>query len=114
MRHQSLNAPEGIVTVDVETQHTWRPVYVGKIRSDGQFDLVWSSEKPIRPIPYPRSRSRMEWDAFLENLHQTWGGWANPDSGQGTRGGNGDVPTSHTSETETRFSTSKWLAQAAR
>ena len=29
MRHQSLNAPEGIVTVDDETQHTWRPVYVG-------------------------------------------------------------------------------------
>ena len=58
MRRQSLNAPEGIVTVDEETQHTWRPVYVGRIRSDGQFDLVWSSEKPIRPIPYPRSRSR--------------------------------------------------------
>ena len=54
MRRQSLNAPEGIVTVDDETHHTWRPVYVGRIRSDGQFDLVWSSEKPIRPIPYPR------------------------------------------------------------
>ena len=58
MRRQSLNAPEGIVTVDEETQHTWRPVYVGRIRGDGQFDLVWSSEKPIRPIPYPRSRSQ--------------------------------------------------------
>ena len=58
MRRQSLNAPEGIVTVDEETQHTWRPVYVGRIRADGQFDLVWSSEKPIRPIPYPRSRSQ--------------------------------------------------------
>jgi urea transport system substrate-binding protein len=78
MRHQSLNAPEGIVTVDEETQHTWRPVYVGRIRSDGQFDIVWNSEKPIRPIPYPRSRSRAEWDSFLDNLHQRWGGWANP------------------------------------
>ena len=45
MRRQSLNAPEGIVTVDEETQHTWRPVFVGRIRSDGQFDIVWSSEK---------------------------------------------------------------------
>ena len=56
------------MTVDEETQHTWRPVYVGRIRGDGQFDLVWSSEKPIRPIPYPRSRSHAEWDSFLENL----------------------------------------------
>jgi urea transport system substrate-binding protein len=78
LRHQSLNAPEGIVTVDEETQHTWRPVYVGRILGDGQFDLVWSSEKPIRPIPYPRSRSQEEWDSFLENLYRTWGGWANP------------------------------------
>jgi urea transport system substrate-binding protein len=84
MRRQSLNAPEGIVTVDDETQHTWRPVFVGRIRNDGQFDIVWSSEKPIRPIPYPRSRSREEWDSFLENLYQAWGGWANPGTGRGT------------------------------
>ena len=86
MRRQSLNAPEGIVTVDEETQHTWRPVYVGRIRSDGQFDLVWSSEKPIRPIPYPRSRSRADWDSFLENLNKAWGGWANPGTRREVKG----------------------------
>ena len=78
IRRQSLNAPEGIMTVDDETQHTWRPVYVGKIRGDGQFELVWSSEKPIRPIPYPSSRPQAEWESFLDNLNRTWGGWANP------------------------------------
>ena len=78
IRRQSLNAPEGIVSVDDETQHTWRPVYVGRIRADGQFDLVWSSEKPVRPIPYPNSRTHAEWDAFLDGLYRTWGGWANP------------------------------------
>ena len=78
IRRQSLNAPEGIVSVDDETQHTWRPVFVGQIRADGQFDLVWSSEKPVRPIPYPNSRSHAEWDAFLDGLYQSWGGWANP------------------------------------
>ena len=78
IRRQSLNAPEGIVSVDDETQHTWRPVFVGQIRADGQFDLVWKSEKPVRPIPYPSSRSHAEWDAFLEGLYKAWGGWANP------------------------------------
>ena len=83
IRRQSLNAPEGIVSVDYETQHTWRPVYIGRVRADGQFDLVWNSDKPVRPIPYPPSRSHAEWDAFLEDLHRRWGGWANPGPGAG-------------------------------
>jgi urea transport system substrate-binding protein len=114
MRRQSLNAPEGIVTVDEETQHTWRPVYVGRIRSDGQFDLVWSSEKPIRPIPYPRSRSRAEWDSFLENLNRSWGGWANPGIRPGPQEGSVDLSASDSVETEKRFANSKPLAQSAR
>ncbi len=78
IKRQSLNAPEGIISVDAETQHTWRPVYVGRVRADGQFDLVWSSEKPVRPIPYPPSRTRPEWELFLDGLYRSWGGWANP------------------------------------
>jgi len=89
LRRQSLNAPEGIVSVDDETQHTWRPVYVGRIRNDGQFDVVWSSGKPVRPIPYPTSRTKSEWESFLDNLYRTWGGWANPGSGGSLRGAGG-------------------------
>lgn len=73
IRQQSLEAPEGVVSTDSETLHTWRPFYLGKIRSDGQFDIVWSLEKPIRPVPYPILRSRAEWDAFAEKLYTTWG-----------------------------------------
>jgi urea transport system substrate-binding protein len=94
LRRQSLNAPEGIVSVDDETQHTWRPVYVGQIRADGQFDLVRSYEKPVRPIPYPSSRSHAEWDAFLNGLYKAWGDtWAKPDL-RGTSRRVGDVPGS--------------------
>ena len=78
VRRQSLAAPEGIISVDGPTQHTWRPVYVGRIRGDGQFDIVWSSEKAVRPIPFPISRSRTSWEGFLSELYRTWGGWANP------------------------------------
>ncbi|MHB8520988.1 MAG: urea ABC transporter substrate-binding protein [Limisphaerales bacterium] len=79
MLTQSLNAPEGVVSVDPETQHTWRSFSIGKIRLDGQLDLVWSAQKAIRPVPYPISRSQSEWDAFLLELYNGWGGkWANP------------------------------------
>jgi urea transport system substrate-binding protein len=79
MRHQSRNAPEGIIAIDPETQHTWRPVFIGRIRPDGQFDLVWTSRTAVRPVPFPISRSRPEWEAFVTDLQRSWGGeWANP------------------------------------
>jgi len=114
IRRQSLNAPEGIVSVDDETQHTWRPVYVGRIRSDGQFELVWSSGKPVRPIPFPRSRTQLEWESFLANLYRTWGGWANPYTGGGSRGGSGMPGSSAASNTSTGATADPRLAQAIR
>ncbi len=79
LKNQSLNAPEGIVYIDGETQHTWKSVRIGKIQEGGQFEVVWNSGKPIRPIPYPLYRTRNEWDKFLQGLYTRWGGsWANP------------------------------------
>jgi urea transport system substrate-binding protein len=79
MRRQSLDAPEGVISIDPNTHHTWRPVYIGKARADGQFDLVWTSQKPIRPVPYPLTRTKAEWDAYLSDLYARWRNtWANP------------------------------------
>jgi len=79
MSHQSLDAPEGIVSIDAENHHTWRPVYIGKVRSDAQFDIVWSSESSIRPEPYPLSRSHDDWNLLLTKLYGEWGNsWSNP------------------------------------
>lgn len=70
---ESLEAPEGVISVDLDSLHTWRPFYLGKIRADGQFDVVWSLEKPVRPVPFPALRSRLEWETFVEKLYTTWG-----------------------------------------
>ncbi len=79
IRHQSLDAPEGIIAVDPQTQHTWRPVSIGRIRSDRQFEIVWTSGSAVRPVPFPISRSRPEWERFVDALHRGWGGqWAAP------------------------------------
>ena len=74
IKRQSYDAPGGVVYVEPENQHTWKVVRIGKIREDGQFDVVWTSEKPIRPVPYPIYRSREEWTAFLDGLYRGWGG----------------------------------------
>lgn len=50
---QTLSAPEGIVAVDALTRHLWKSVRIGRVRADGQFDLVWQSERSIAPAPFP-------------------------------------------------------------
>jgi urea transport system substrate-binding protein len=79
LRHQSLDAPEGVIAIDPETQHTWRPVFIGRIRTDGQVDIVWSSHTAVRPVPFPLSRSRLDWEEFVDDLYRRWGGrWVAP------------------------------------
>ena len=75
----SYNAPQGLVSIDQATQHTKKKVYIGQIRGDGQFDIVWESKGLVDPIPYPDSRTKAEWEAYLQNLYNDWDqNWANP------------------------------------
>jgi urea transport system substrate-binding protein len=79
IRYQSRNAPEGVISIDRDTHHTWRPVYIARVRPDGQFEVVWTSKLPARPVPYPWSRTRSQWDAYLNEMYASWGNsWANP------------------------------------
>ncbi|PKV90083.1 urea ABC transporter substrate-binding protein [Streptomyces sp. TLI_146] len=67
-------APQGPVWVDEENQHLWRTVRIGRIRPDRQFDIVWTSEVVIRPVPYPPYRTRRAWNELLTGLYDGWGG----------------------------------------
>jgi urea transport system substrate-binding protein len=79
LANQAFQAPEGIVYLNAENHHTWKTVRIGEIRKDGQFEIAWTSQGPVRPVPYPIYRSPSEWHAFLEQLYQGWGEkWANP------------------------------------
>ena len=79
MKGLSFDAPEGLVRIDPETQHAWKTVRIGRITEDGTFEVVYSSEKPIQPVPYPPSRTRPQWDAYLGERQRGWGGrWSNP------------------------------------
>ena len=71
---QSLDAPEGVVTIDPESRIAWRPFILGKARGDGQFDLAWSIPKPIQPVTFPATRSKARWQALVEELKARWGG----------------------------------------
>jgi branched-chain amino acid transport system substrate-binding protein len=48
----SLDAPEGPVQIDADNNHVWLTPRIGRVRRDGEFDVVWEGKGPIKPDPY--------------------------------------------------------------
>jgi len=46
--------PGGLVRLDPKTQHCTRYFRLGRMRTDRQFDIVFQSDAPIEPDPYPQ------------------------------------------------------------
>ena len=53
----SFDAPEGKVTVNGENHHIAKTGLIGQINTANQFDVVWTSEKPIEPDPFLKGYS---------------------------------------------------------
>ena len=52
---------------------------MGRVVENGQFEILWSSETPRRPVPYPPTRPRAAWETFLQGLYKGWGdNWEAP------------------------------------
>jgi urea transport system substrate-binding protein len=80
MYGKTFSAPRGTVRVDGSNQHVWQVARIGRLRADGQFEIVWESGI-LPPVNFPASRERFEWEQLLERLYEAWGGnWASPGS----------------------------------
>jgi len=70
--HQSMLAPEGVVSVDHQTHHLWKTVRIARIGKDRQFAVLWRSREPVRPDPFPALTSKREAMGFLQHLYDGW------------------------------------------
>jgi urea transport system substrate-binding protein len=53
MSGQTFVAPNGFeVQMDAKNHHLHKPVFVGEIRPDGQFNVVWKTSGPIKAVPW--------------------------------------------------------------
>jgi len=64
---QTFNSPGGIVAVDAGSRHLWQIPRLGKLRPDGQFDIVWDAGQAQEPLPFPSYRQREEWLQLLKS-----------------------------------------------
>jgi urea transport system substrate-binding protein len=79
--NQSLKGPSDEVRIDPDTQYCYRTPRIGRIQADGQFKIVWAAPEPVRPDPYPNSRTAEAWRAFLHDLYTGWGNrWSAPEA----------------------------------
>lgn len=45
-------SPDGLVKMDPRNHHLAKPVVIGEIKPDGQFDIIWKSEGLVDPLPW--------------------------------------------------------------
>jgi len=58
MRGQTFQAPSGFqVRMDDRNHHLHKPVFIGEVRADGQFNVVWRTRTTVRAQP---------WSPFIE------------------------------------------------
>lgn len=53
MAGQTFRAPSGIVSkMDEKNHHLHKSVFIGEVRGDGQFDVVWKTPGPVKAQPW--------------------------------------------------------------
>ena len=53
MGGQTFKAPDGFtIKMDERNHHLHKPVMIGEVKSDGQFNVVWKTPAPIRAQPW--------------------------------------------------------------
>ncbi|MEJ6020652.1 urea ABC transporter substrate-binding protein [Ramlibacter sp. PS4R-6] len=58
MAGQTFKAPSGFVaTMDAKNHHLHKPVFIGEVKADGQFNVVWKTPGPVKAKP---------WSPFIE------------------------------------------------
>lgn len=68
--HQSFMSPSGYeIKMDAKNHHLHKPVVIGEIQANGQFDIVWQTKGPIRAEA---------WSPFIPDSAKKVADWTYP------------------------------------
>jgi len=68
--YQKVKAPSGFeIQMDAQNHHLHKPVLIGEVREDGQFDVVWKTDGPIRAEA---------WSPFIPDSSKKIADWTYP------------------------------------
>ena len=67
---QTVKAPSGYdIVMDPKNHHLHKPVVIGEVRENGQFDIVWKTQGPIRA---------QAWSPFIPDSAKKTADWTYP------------------------------------
>ncbi|MFQ5717143.1 MAG: urea ABC transporter substrate-binding protein [Nitrospinales bacterium] len=70
MGYQTFKSPSGFeITMDAKNHHLHKPVVIGEIQADGQFEIVWKTKGPIRADA---------WSPFIPDSAEKVADWTYP------------------------------------
>jgi urea transport system substrate-binding protein len=70
MANQAVQSPSGYtITMDPKNHHLHKPVVIGEVNEDGQFDIVWQTDGPIRA---------QAWSKYLPDSAKKVADWTYP------------------------------------
>lgn len=61
MRGLEIDAPQGRVRVDANNHHTYLFSRIGRANAEGQFDILYESQRALKPDPYAIAPSFNDW-----------------------------------------------------
>ena len=70
MAGQTFTAPSGITsTMDARNHHLHKAVFIGEVKADGQFNVVWKTKGPVKAQPWspfiPGNDKKKDEPAFM-------------------------------------------------
>ncbi|WP_419785839.1 urea ABC transporter substrate-binding protein [Pseudodesulfovibrio sp.] len=70
MANQAVKSPSGYtITMDAKNHHLHKPVVIGEVNENGQFDIVWQTDGPIRA---------QAWSKYLPDSAKKVADWTYP------------------------------------
>ena len=67
---QTYKAPSGFeIKMDEKNHHLHKPVFIGEVQADGQFQIVWKTDGPVRAMP---------WSPFVPDSAKKVADWTYP------------------------------------
>jgi urea transport system substrate-binding protein len=68
--YQKVKAPSGFeIQMDAENHHLHKPVFIGEVQEDGQFQIVWKTPGPIKA---------QAWSPFIPDSAKKVANWTYP------------------------------------
>lgn len=72
LKGKKFETPSGLQEVDSNNMHLKRNIYIGQINSEGQFDIVWSSNHIINADPFHNEKNILQKPIPWKSILNIW------------------------------------------